>query len=91
MTSPPARLRWSADDIRRARQRPLAPLLEAQGLRLHRLEDGNFRLLGESEELIVKDNYWIRPATGQVGNAIDFFVKIRGMRFDSVMRLLLPG
>ena len=37
----------------------------------------------------MKDNYWIRPATGQAGNAIDFFVKLRGMRFDCVMLLLL--
>ena len=51
------------------------------------LEDGNFRLLGEGEKFLLKNDYWIRPATGQAGNAIDFFVKLRGMRFDCVMLL----
>ncbi len=37
----------------------------------------------------MKDNYWIRPATGQAGNAIDFFVNLRDMRFDRVMCRLL--
>ena len=30
-----------------------------------------------------------RPDTGESGNAVDFFVKIRGMSFLETMRLLL--
>ncbi|MDT9257191.1 MAG: hypothetical protein P5686_23495 [Limnospira sp. PMC 1254.20] len=32
---------------------------------------------------------WIRTDTGDSGNAVDFFVKIRGMSFIETMRLLL--
>ncbi|MDA3873432.1 MAG: hypothetical protein PF795_05685 [Kiritimatiellae bacterium] len=59
MTSPTAKSplkRWDAADIRRARQRELAPLLAAMGQPLHPLEDGNHRLVGEPGNLVVKDN-----------------------------------
>ncbi len=81
--------RWASEDIRRARQRELAPLLSAMGVVLQPLEDGNARLVGEPGNLVVKENYWIRTDTGESGNAIDFFVKIRGMAFVETMRLLL--
>jgi len=92
VTCPPAdhpKKRWHPDEIQRARQRHLAPLLAAMGHRLHPLEDGNFRLIGDSGDLILKENYWIRTDTAESGNAIDFFVKIRGMSFIETMRLLL--
>jgi len=81
--------RWEADDIRRARQRELGPLLSAMGVVLQPLEDGNMRVVGEPGILVVKENYWIRTDTGESGNAIDFFVKVRGMAFVEAMRLLL--
>lgn len=81
--------RWDAADIRRARQRELAPLLAAMGHSLQPLEDGNHRLVGETGNLVIKDNYWIRSDTGESGNAVDFFIKIRGMSFFETMRLLL--
>jgi hypothetical protein len=81
--------RWSSEDIRRARQRELAPLLSAMGVILQPLEDGNVRLVGESGNVIIKDHYWIKTDTGESGNTIDFFVKIRGMSFVETMRLLL--
>jgi hypothetical protein len=59
------------------------------GVILQPLEDGNARLVGEPGNVIEKQNYWIRTDTGQSGNAIDFFVKIRGMSFHETMRLLL--
>jgi hypothetical protein len=59
------------------------------GVVLQPLEDGNARLVGEPGNVIVKENYWIRTETGESGNAIDFFVKIRGMSFYETMRLLL--
>jgi hypothetical protein len=37
----------------------------------------------------VGDGGWIRTDTGEAGNAVDFFVKIRGMSFIETMRLLL--
>lgn len=92
MTSQPVKTplkRWDAADIRRARQRELAPLLAAMGQSLQPLEDGNHRLVGEPGNLVVKENYWIRTDTGESGNAVDFFVKIRGMSFIETMRLLL--
>jgi hypothetical protein len=81
--------RYSSKDIRNARQRDLGPLLSAIGVVLQPLEDGNARLVGEPGNVIVKENYWIRTETGESGNAIDFFVKIRGMSFYETMRLLL--
>lgn len=81
--------RWASEDIRRARQRELAPLLSTMGIVLQPLEDGNVRLVGEPGNLVVKENYWIRTDTGESGNAIDFFVKVRGMPFVETMRLLL--
>jgi hypothetical protein len=93
VTSPPTEKhplkRWDAADIRRARQRELSPLLAAMGHTLQPLEDGNHRLVGEPGNVIVKENYWIRTDTGESGNAVDFFVKIRGMSFLETMRLLL--
>lgn len=95
MTSPPANpaakhplKRWDAADIRRARQRELAPLLAAMGHSLQPLEDDNHRLVGEPGNVIIKENYWIRTETAESGNAVDFFVKIRGMSFIETMRLL---
>jgi hypothetical protein len=92
VTSPPHKSplkRWDAADIRRARRRELAPLLAAMGQSLQPLEDGNHRLVGEPGNLVVKENYWIRTDTGESGNAVDFFVKIRGMSFIETMRRLL--
>lgn len=79
---------WKRSDIRAARQRPLKPILERMGYRLEPMRDGNYRVLGLPEEVVLKDHYWVRTADGMAGNAIDFLVKIRGMRFSKAMRLL---
>ena len=52
---PSAGKRWEADDIRRARQRELGPLLSAMGVVLQPLEDGNMRVVGESDNLVEKN------------------------------------
>ncbi len=44
---------------------------------------------GRTRQRHRKENYWIRTDTGESGNAVDFFVKIRGMSFIETMRLLL--
>jgi hypothetical protein len=38
--------------------------------------------------IIIKEHYWNCPKSGQAGNAIDFFVKIRGVTFNEAMTLL---
>jgi len=38
--------------------------------------------------IIIKAHYWNCPDSGQSGNAIDFFVKIRGVTFNEAMTLL---
>jgi hypothetical protein len=45
--------------------------------------------VGEPGNLVVKENYGIRTDTGESGNAIDFFVNVRGMPFVETLRLLL--
>jgi hypothetical protein len=59
------------------------------GIVLKPLEDGNARVVGEPGNLVVKKNYWIRTDTGESCNAVDFFVKVRGMSFYDTMRLLI--
>jgi hypothetical protein len=38
--------------------------------------------------IIIKEHYWNCPESGQSGNAIDFFVKIRGVTFNEAMTFL---
>ncbi len=87
---------WKRSDIRRARQVPLAPILEALGYRLEPRQNGNDRVLGLSREIIVKDHYWVckdpDTATGarkSSGNAIDFLVEVEGLSFSQAMEQLL--
>ena len=79
---------WTKTEIRAARQRPLKPILEKMGYRLEPMRDGNYRILGLTEEVVLKDHYWVRTGDGLAGNAIDFLVKIEGMAFNKAMRLL---
>ena len=89
---------WTRFEIRAARQTPLRPVLEALGYRGEPVRDGNCRIDGLPGEVIVKDHYWVRTDDGAAGpvpareamsgNAIDFFVKLRGKSFREAMRLL---
>ena len=79
---------WKRSDIRRARQVPLAPVLEALGYQLEPRQNGNYRILGLAAEVIVKDHYWVCPEDGSAGNSIDFLVKIQGISFNRAMELL---
>ena len=79
---------WNRSDIRRARQTPLKPLIENLGYRLEPRPNGNFAIAGLSPAIVVKDHYWVRPDTGEAGNAIDFFVRVKGTSFKEAMRLL---
>ena len=57
----------------------------------HRLEprpNGNYVICGLSPEIVVKDHYWVCADTGAAGNAIDFFVRVKGTSFNEAMRLL---
>ena len=79
---------WKRIEIRAARQTPLKPVLEGLGYRLEPRKDNNYLVLGLSQEVIVKDHYWVRTDDGSAGNAIDFLVKIQGMTFSEAMHLL---
>ena len=79
---------WNRSEIRRARQTPLKPVLERLGYRLNPLAKGNYVIIGFSPDIVVKDHYWVCADTGDAGNAIDFFVRIKGTSFQEAMRLL---
>ena len=79
---------WKRIEIRIARQTPLKPVLEALGYRLEPRRDNNYLVIGLSEEVIVKDHYWVCTDDGSAGNAIDFLVNIQGMTFSEAMHLL---
>ena len=79
---------WSRLEIRIARQIHLKPVLEQLGYRLLPRPEANFAVTGLAYEIIIKDHYWNCPDSGQSGNAIDFFVKIRGVTFNEAMTLL---
>ena len=97
--------RWTRDEIRQARQTPLQPVLELLGYRLLPRPDGNFAIADMPPEtcpasgetchakgvIIIKEHYWNCPDSGQSGNAIDFFVKIRGASFNEAMKWLIPS
>jgi hypothetical protein len=79
---------WNRSDIRRARQTPLKPVLERLGYRLNPIANDNYAVIGLSQEIVVKDHYWVCADTGSAGNAIDFFVRVKGASFNEAMRLL---
>ena len=79
---------WSRLEIRQARQIHLKPVLEQLGYRLLPRPDGNYAISGLAREIIIKEHYWNCPDSGQSGNAIDFFTKIRGVTFKEAMTLL---
>jgi len=79
---------WNRSEIRRARQTPLKPVLERLGYRLHPIANDHYVVLGFSHDIVVKDHYWVCADTGDAGNAIDFFVRIKGTSFQEAMRLL---
>lgn len=80
---------WTKADIRRARQIPLKPVLERLGYRLEPRPNGNYAICGLAHEIVVKDHYWVCPDSGDAGNAIDFFVRVKGTSFNEAIRLLL--
>ena len=80
---------WTKAQIRRARRMPLKPVLDSLGYRLQPRPNGNYRLLGVTAEVVVKDHYWICLDNGKAGNAIDFLVNQRGMSFSEAVERLL--
>jgi hypothetical protein len=82
---------WNRSEIRRARQTHLKPVLEQLGYRFLPRQNGNHAIAGLAGDIVVKDHYWHCLDTGQAGNAIDFFVKIRGVTFNEAMTLLMSA
>jgi len=78
---------WTKSDIRAARRKPLAPILQARGLQLKPLSAGNFLVI-EHDDLVVKECYWRWPSRNIDGNAIDYFMRVEGKTFNQAMRLL---
>ena len=89
MTCPPTKSRWNRSEIRAARQTPLKPMCEALGYQLEHVRDGNYRVIALTEDIIVKDHYWVCTDDGSAGNAIDFLVHMQGKTFSQAMELLL--
>ena len=65
------RTKWTPEQIRRARQTPLKPLLEQRGCPMQELKNGNWKIYGLPADIIVKETFWVCPDTGNGGNAID--------------------
>ncbi len=89
MTCPRTKTRWNRAQIRAARRKPLPSVCEALGYRLEPVRDGNYRIIGLTKEILVKDNYWVCTDDGSAGNAIDFLVHGLGKTFSQAMELLL--
>ena len=79
---------WNRSEIRRARQTPLKPVLERLGYRLNPIANDNYVVIGLPQDIVVKDHFWVCTDTGSAGNAIDFFVRVKGTSFNDAMRLL---
>jgi hypothetical protein len=85
-----ARNKYTPQQIRRARQVELAPLLKQMGYRLHELENGNTEVHGLPQSVIIKEHYWHSPDIGTGGNAIDLLTQILGISFSNAMKKLEP-
>ena len=79
---------WTKTEIRRARQTPIKPVLEAMGYQLQPLRNGNYQLCRLATEIVVKDHYWVSKDDGSAGNAIDFLIEVEGMTFSQAMEQL---
>ena len=80
--------RWNRTEIRNARQAPLKPILESLGYPLHHMKEGNYRILENSKDIVIKDHYWTCNAENIGGNSIDYLMRIEGMSFHKAMQLI---
>jgi len=81
----PTRNKWTQEQIRRARQVALRPLLERMGYPMQELKNDNWKVYDLPKDIVVKETYWVCPDTGAGGNAIDLLVQIMGMSFSEAM------
>jgi hypothetical protein len=88
MTNPSRDTRWTRDQIRQARMALLRPLLERAQIEWIEAGAGNYTL-PDYPGLIVKDSYWRWPNREMAGNAIDFFVKVKGLTFQQAMKRII--
>ena len=82
---------WTKDDIRRARRRPIKPVIERLGCQLNEVSGGNWKITTPAGCIILKQHYWICPESGQAGNAIDFMMRIMDMSFNQAVSTLLKS
>lgn len=78
---------FSPDQIARARQTDLVPLLERLGWQL-KSEAGQFRAVGR-QGLIIEGNHWFHHSEGKGGNALDFLIEYCKMTFHEAMKVLV--
>lgn len=78
---------WTADDIRKARDTMLAPILASRGYPVMELPNGAV-LLQNFRGLIIHGNRWIWKSQQMYGNSLDFFITIDGKTFSEAMEIL---
>ena len=84
----PRASRWDKEDIRAARMKTIAPLLEKRGLHLIETGGGNY-IVREHPGLIIKDSYWRHPERGAGGNTIDLLTQVLRLSFNEAMQELM--
>ena len=52
------------------------------------IANDNYVIIDFSPDIVVKNHFWVCADTGDAGNAIDFFVRIKGTSFQEAMQLL---
>jgi hypothetical protein len=81
--------KWSTDEVIKARQTPIKPLLEKLGYKFMEFYGDNWSLLGTTKTIIVKKHYWRNPEAQTGGNAIDLLTQHLGYTFTEAMELLI--
>ena len=79
--------KWSTEQVIQARQTEIKPILENLGHKFIAFHDENYNLLGSSEQITVKENYWHNRDDRSGGNAIDLLINhfdytFAGVRVD---------
>ena len=80
---------WSRAQVRAARKVPLKPVLERLDYELTPTGRGNFSIIADGRDILVREHFYVVLHEDEGGNAIDFLVKVHGLNFNEAIRLLL--
>ncbi len=58
------------------------------GYPMQALKNGNTKVYDLPMDIVIKETYWVCPATGVGGNAIDLLVQVMEMSFGEAMNHL---